>query len=258
MVDRDSRPSCPRSSGRSSSTPTNGTSFAAEPATDPTSAADRWPRSTSTTRSTSSTRAARPAFPRARPSPTTTSSTTRYFVGRAARLQRARPDLHPGAALPLLRDGDRQPRRRPPTAPAWSTRPRRSTPRRRCARAPRSAARASTACRRCSSPSSGIRTLRRVRPGLAADRDHGRVAVPGRGDEARVLDMGIDEIGIAFGMTETSPGHHPGAARRHARAPLRDRRPGDAPRRDQDRRSRDRPDRAPRRTGRVPAPAATW
>ena len=71
------------------------------------------------------------------------------------------------------------------TAPAWSTPPRRSNPRRPCGRARRSGARASTACRRCSSPSSTHRAFRRVRPRVAADRDHGRLAVPDRGDEAR-------------------------------------------------------------------------
>ncbi len=51
------------------------------------------------------------------------------------------------------------------------------------ARSRPSAARASTACRRCSSPSSAIRSSP-LRPVLAAHRDHGRLTVPGRGDEA--------------------------------------------------------------------------
>ena len=73
----------------------------------------RW---ASTTRSTSSTRRARRASRRARRSRTTTSSTTGYFVGRAARLHRGRPGVRAGALLPLLRDGDGQPRRRRRTA----------------------------------------------------------------------------------------------------------------------------------------------
>ena len=42
-----------------------------------------------------------------------------FFTGEALRLHRGRPGLHPGALLPLLRDGARQPRRAPPTAPRW-------------------------------------------------------------------------------------------------------------------------------------------
>ena len=47
-----------------------------------------------------------------------------------------------------------------------------------------SAARASTACRRCSSPSSATPDFDRYDLVVAAHRDHGRLAVPGRGDEA--------------------------------------------------------------------------
>ena len=70
-------------------------------------------------------------------------------------------------------------------------------------------------------------------------------------------DMGIEQMGIAFGMTETSPVTTQVRRRRHARAPLRHRRPGDAAHRDQDRRSRHRADGAAGRARRVPAPAAT-
>ena len=45
----------------------------------------------------------------------------------SAALHRARPRLHPGAVLPLLRHGARQPRLHARTAPAWSSRARRST-----------------------------------------------------------------------------------------------------------------------------------
>ena len=45
-----------------------------------------------------------------------------YFVGEVCRYTEARPGLHPGALLPLLRHGHGQPRRPPPTAPAWSSR----------------------------------------------------------------------------------------------------------------------------------------
>ena len=48
-----------------------------------------------------------------------------------------------------------------------------------------SGARASTACRRCSSPSSACPDFASYDLSLAAHRHHGRLAVPGRGDEAR-------------------------------------------------------------------------
>ena len=48
----------------------------------------------------------------------------------------------------------------------------------------RSAARASTACRRCSSPSSSHPEFDGYDLSSAADRDHGRLAVPDRGHEA--------------------------------------------------------------------------
>ena len=72
---RTSARSCPSSSGRSSSTRPTGRSSPRAPATPATSRRTAT-SSTSTTRSTSSTRAAPPASPRARRSPTTTSSTT--------------------------------------------------------------------------------------------------------------------------------------------------------------------------------------
>ena len=40
-----------------------------------------------------------------------------FFVGELLRLHRARPGLHPGAVLPLLRHGDGQPRLHHATAP---------------------------------------------------------------------------------------------------------------------------------------------
>ena len=51
--------------------------------------------------------------------------------------------------------------------------------------------------------------------------------------------MGIDEMSIAFGMTETSPVDDSGALRRHARESLRNGRRGRASRRDQDHRARE-------------------
>ena len=163
-----------------------------------------------------------------------------YFVGRHAALHRGRPGLHPGAALPLLRDGDGQPRRRRSTAPAWSIRPRPSTPRRRSPPARRSAARASTACRRCSSPSSDTRgfeefDLGPLRTGIMAGSP-----CPDRGDEARLDRHGDRPDDDRLRDDRDLAGLDPGPHRRHARAPLRDRRAGHAPHRDQDRRPRDR------------------
>ncbi len=84
------------------------------------------------------------------------------------------------------------------------------------------------------------RALRRVRPRVAAHRDHGRVAVPDRGDEARQLGDGDRRDEHRVRDDRDLAGHDPGAPRRHAREPLRHRRRGRAPRRDQDRRSRGR------------------
>ena len=97
----------------------------------------------------------------------------------------------------------------------------------------------STACRRCSSPSSSTRDFAEFDLSLAAHRDHGRLAVPGRGDAPRHRPRCTwSEVTICYGMTETSPvSTQTGAddpleqARRHgrARAPARrgqGRRPG--------------------------------
>ena len=99
-------------------------------------------------------------------------------------LHRGGPGLHPGALLPLLRHGHGQPRRARRTAPAWSSRRRRSTRSRRCRPCRTRTARASTACRRCSSPSSSTRSSPSSTSRQPADRDHGRLAVPDRDDEA--------------------------------------------------------------------------
>ena len=108
----------------------------------------------------------------------------RLLRRRGLRLHRGRPGLHPGALLPLLRHGARQPglhhARRRDGGPGARLRPgRHAADRRRT-----SGARASTACRRCSSPSSSHPDFAALRPVVAAHRDHGRLAVPGRGDEA--------------------------------------------------------------------------
>ena len=126
---------------------------------------------------------------RAPRSPTTTSSTTRYFVGAGLRLHRGRSGLHPGAALPLLRHGDGEPGCT--TARRLHGLSRGGVRRRwRCSR--RSQA------ERCTSlygvPTMFIAELEHptspsfdlVEP---AHRHHGRLAVPDRGDEAGRSEM---------------------------------------------------------------------
>ena len=97
-----------------------------------------------------------------------------YFVGDAARLHRARPRLHPGAAVPLLRDGDRQPGARPRTAPCMVYPAEAFDPEatlEACARrALHEPVRRADDVHRRARP----RALLRVRPELAAHRDHGR------------------------------------------------------------------------------------
>ena len=163
-------------------------------------------RSPSTTRSTSSTRAARPGSPKGATLTHHNILNNGFFVGELLRLHRGRPGLPAGALLPLLRHGHGQPRRARRTAPAWSSR-RRLRPRRDAARGARRSA--------CTSlygvPTMFIAMLgrpglRRVRPQLAAHRDHGRLAVPGRGHEARRrATCTWSEVSICYGMTETSP-----------------------------------------------------
>ena len=183
-----------------------------------------------------------------------------YFVGGDARLHRARQGLHPGAALPLLRHGAGQPRPRPRTAPAWSI-PARDVRPAGDARGVRGRTvhERSTACRRCSSPSWATRTFRGVRPRLAAHRDHGRLALPDRGDEARRArdgDRGDDD---RLRDDRDLAGHDPGrAATTRSRTAA-----GRSARSIRTSRSRSSmagptwPHRAARRAGRVPARAAT-
>ena len=110
----------------------------------------------------------------------------RLLRRRALRLHRGRPDLRPGALLPLLRHGHGQPRRAHARGVRRRSRRRAFDPARDAARGRRpSAARRSTACRRCSSRCSATRRFAEHDLQLAAHRDHGRLAVPGRGDEAR-------------------------------------------------------------------------
>ena len=120
-----------------------------------------------------------------------------YFTTELISFTDAGPAVHPGALLPLLRDGDGQPRlhhpRRHDGDPGAGLRPRDHA-----AHDRRGALhRACTACRRCSSRCRTTR-LRRARPLDAAHRDHGRLDLPGRGDEAlrqrHAHDRGVDRL----------------------------------------------------------------
>ena len=107
-----------------------------------------------------------------------------FFIGETLRYSRARPGLHPGAVLPLLRHGARQPGLHHATARAWSIPGEAFDPlavletvqAERCTVAVR---RADDVHRRARPPA-----VRRVRPLVAAHRHHGRLALPGRGDAA--------------------------------------------------------------------------
>ena len=174
-----------RSSASCSSTRPTGTSCSPGDGTDPEALRKRSWACSSTTRSTSSTRAAPRASPRAPRSATTTSSTTGSSSASCCgyteddRVCIPVPLYHCFGMvmgnLGCVTHGACM------VFPAAGVRPGRDA---RGGRR-RSAARRSTACRRCSSPSSTTRDFADVRPHDAAHRDHGRLAVPGRGHAPR-------------------------------------------------------------------------
>ena len=198
---------CPRSSGRRGSTPTAGTSCspaAASPSRSPPSR-ERSRGCTPTTRSTSSTRAARPASRRA---PTLTHHNilnNGYLVGEACRYSELDRICIPvpfyhcfGMVMGNLACDHA---RRVHGHPERRLRRRRDARR----RSRTSAARRSTACRRCSSPSSPIRaspstTSRRCAPASWPAR-----RARSRSCGACVDEMHMAEVTICYGMTETSP-----------------------------------------------------
>ena len=128
-----------------------------------------------------------------------------FFVGQLMRLLRRRPRLHPGALLPLLRHGHGQPRlhqlRRDDGHPGARVRPdAHARGGRRRSAAPRS-----TACRRCSSPSWALDDfesydLTSLRTGIMAGSP-----CPIEVMKQVVERMGMSEVAISYGMTETSP-----------------------------------------------------
>ncbi len=122
---------------------------------------------------------------------------------------RAGPHLHSGAALSLLWHGDGQSRLPSRSAPPWSIPAKALTRWRRCGRSSRRSAPRSTACRRCSSPNSIIRSSRRfdltsLRTGIMAG-----APCPIEVMKRVNNEMNMGEVTIAYGMTETSPGQLP-------------------------------------------------
>ena len=180
-----------------------------------------------------------------------------YFVTETINFTERGPAVHPGALLPLLRDGDGQPRlhhpRRHDGDPGARLRPGRHAAR----RCRTSGAPACTACRRCSSrcrttPTSRRTTCPSLRTGIMA----GSIC-PVEVMKRCVNDMHMAEASIAYGMTETSPVSCQTRVRRRPRAPYGDDRPGAPARRDQDRRPGHRGDRRARARPGSSAPAAT-
>ena len=209
-----------------------------------------------TTRSTSSTPRAPPASPRGPRSPTTTSSTTVTSWGRWSPTP-----SRTGSACPCPST----------TASAWSwatsapprTAPASSSPRPsfepggHAARRPAGALHLALRRAHDVHRGAGPPRLRLVRPVLAAHRDHGGIALPGRGDEAgRRRDAhggGVHLLrhdGDLAGLHADPAGRRPGAPHRHGR-------PGAAAHRGEGRRPGDRRDPAARRRPASCAPAAT-
>ncbi len=231
-----------------------------EPGRQRTAPTTRWPSARpacrSTTRSTSSTRAGRPASRRARRCRTTTSSTTRSSSARAAgtpqqdRVCIPVPFYHcfgmvlgnlacttHGACIVIPAPGF------DPAADA--------------ARGPGRAVHVAVRGADHVHRRARAARLRQLRPVDAAHRHHGRVAVPGRGDEAGrqrdAHDRGHDLLRDDRDVAGLDPDH---GRRRHG-APGLDRRPGAPARRGQGHRPGDRAGAAPRARRASCARAAT-
>ena len=181
----------------------------------------------------------------------------RLLRGRAARLHRGRPGVPARALLSLLRHGHGQSRVRPPTARPSSSRPRCST---------RPPPWRPSQAERCTSlygvPTMFIAELavdgfRRLRPVLPAHRDHGRVALPGRGHEAGHHRDAHGGRGHRLRHDRDVAGVHPDPPRRRPRAAHRHRGPGHAPRGGQGHRPGDRAGGPARRGPASCAPGAT-
>ena len=148
---------------------------------------------------------------------------------------RARPALPAGAALSLLRHGDGQPRLRDPWRdhglPGRGVRAARRAGGGRAGALHRALRRADHVHRR-TRPS----RVRPLRPLIAAHRLHGRLALPGRGDEAGDRTHAHARRDHRLRHDRDQPGQLPDRRGRPARAPRLDHRPRAAAPRVQDRR----------------------
>ena len=180
----------------------------------------------------------------------------RLLRRRVLRLHRGGPGLHPGALLPLLRHGHGQPRRRLPRRlhghPGAVLRARRDARGGRRGALHEPLRRADDVHRRARGPE-----LRRARPELAADRDHGRLAVPraGHAQGHRPHEHGGRDHLLRH--DRDLAGVDPDDRRGRARAPRRHRRARAPARRGQGRRPGDRPHRRRAASRASCAPAAT-
>ena len=161
----------------------------------------------------------------------------RLLPRRGVPVHRGRPGVHPGALLPLLRHGHRQPRQPHPRRRPRCCRRRRSSRSRRCGQWKPSGARACSVCRRCSSPCSPIPSstsvdLSSLRTGMMAGSP-----CPVEVMRQCVDEMHMSEVTIGYGMTETSPVSRQTSPRRSARQARRHRRPSAPTCAGQDRRS---------------------
>ena len=180
----------------------------------------------------------------------------RVLRRRAVQLHRGGPDLHSGAVLPLLRHGHGQPLRDQPRRvhghPGSGLRPGRDPAGRAGRTLHLAVRRAHHVHRRAVRP-----RLRRLRPVQPAHRHHGRLAVPGRGDEAGHRADGHGRGRDLLRHDGNLAGVHPDPCRRLARPPGVHRGPGRAAPRGQGHRPGDRPDRCRAAPPASCAPAGT-
>ena len=173
-----------------------------------------------------------------------------FFVGEFCDYTEAGPGLHPGALLPLLRHGHGQPRRRLPRRlhghPGAVLRARRDARGGGRGALHEPLRRADDVHRRARGPE-----LRRARPELAADRDHGRLAVPRAGHAQGHRPHAHGGRDHLLRHDRDLAGVDPDDRRGRARAPRRHRRARAPARRGQGRRPGDRPHRPARRAGRA-------
>ncbi len=174
----------------------------------------------------------------------------RLLRGRVLQLHRAGPRLHPGALLPLLRHGHGQPRGRHPRRlhghPGAGLRAEGDARGGRRGALHEPLRRADDVHRRARAP-----RLRLLRPELAADRDHGRLAVPRAGHAQGHRPHAHGGRDHLLRHDRDLARLDPDDRRGRARAPRRHGRARAPARRGQGRRAGDRPHRRARRAGRA-------